>query len=654
MSHQLILVNFQIVPNDKLPSLVCHKCLVFTENCMEFRDKVKQNDEKLRLIFKVNEEVMEPPPVVDTVMEVEPVEEEDEEVITLNPNTLYESSDESEVEIRPESAVEHRPVQPALASSTITNNTPPVPPQKVGNGQDKKDIFHCRFCDVVFVDISICTEHEVNNHDPVNPFECVVCSFKCDQHTTLIYHIKQEHNLDKPHLCTVCRKAFNRRSDLRKHTFVHAGVRLYICPTCGKSFTRNTNLTKHKRTHSENAKTWKCQLCPRAFYSNSDLSRHLEVHMDRTALACKHCNQAFSRRDQLELHQKTHFENNVVENPPPQQIVFYNQPPEQPILHQQPPLTTPMNFYTENMSSNPNAMQLLQPKTEYQYPIMNQLLTGLNPSMLQPVKNFVCGICGNTFFKKKELDRHVITIHTTVKQFACKVCPKIFNRKDKLVRHEKTHVNAASVFNCSLCPAVFVRKQMLDFHSKIHNGDQQGQSQLESFLASLQQPVVENNGVNHMMDVGASQQLMSAMVQSSVPESPAKLYPMNLSMSKSPGSEPINLSNDRVEPQPEVSITKVETSPARITIDSDEDNDELRIVEETPVIKKSPSLLNLFKNLPEPIEQPREVEVAPENGDAEKKPRFEDEISFAMTSRITNLDKLEPLRDLPMEILNND
>lgn len=48
------------------------------------------------------------------------------------------------------------------------------------------------------------------------------------QHMTLIFHIKQKHNLEKPHLCTQCNKAFNRRSDLRKHTFVHAGRKLFI------------------------------------------------------------------------------------------------------------------------------------------------------------------------------------------------------------------------------------------------------------------------------------------------------------------------------------------------------------------------------------------------------------------------------------------
>lgn len=151
---------------------------------MEFREKVKQNDEKLRLIFKVNEEVHEAEVIAEASVEVEPVEEEEEEVITLNPNTLYESSDESEPEISNETvAAEHPPQHPPASSAatnkTFLNTTPPVPPQKVGNGKDKKDIFHCRFCDIVFVDEPSCNQHEFERHDTANPFECVVCSFKC-------------------------------------------------------------------------------------------------------------------------------------------------------------------------------------------------------------------------------------------------------------------------------------------------------------------------------------------------------------------------------------------------------------------------------------------------------------------------------------------
>jgi hypothetical protein len=152
---------------------------------MDFRDKVKQNEEKLRLIFKVNEELHDAGVTGEVSVELEAAAEEEEEIITLNPSLLYESSDESEGEISNENVVEH-PVHPPLAPSTAMtkttlNTTPPVPPQKVGNGKDKKDIFHCRFCDIVFVDESTCTHHEFNSHDSANPFQCVVCSFKCPE-----------------------------------------------------------------------------------------------------------------------------------------------------------------------------------------------------------------------------------------------------------------------------------------------------------------------------------------------------------------------------------------------------------------------------------------------------------------------------------------
>lgn len=176
-SQSLMFANYQIYVDDRLPSLVCHKCLVFTDNCMEFRDKVKQNDEELRLIFKVEEVQEQVTVMVESALEVDHAEEELEEVITLNPNTLYKSSDESGAEISIENVTILHPAQTPLASLAI-NSTPPVPPQKVGNGKDRKDIFHCRFCDIVFVDASSCNFHELKSHNAENPFECVVCSFK--------------------------------------------------------------------------------------------------------------------------------------------------------------------------------------------------------------------------------------------------------------------------------------------------------------------------------------------------------------------------------------------------------------------------------------------------------------------------------------------
>lgn len=198
-----------------------------TENCFDFRDKCLKNDEKLRLIFKVNESAEEANAeslvVPEPTAEPELMEDEEEEVITLNPNKLYESSDESDVETIDQQPVESVQIQARPTSPTIPSSDVIIQPQQPPLEANKKEIYHCRYCDVVFSDAFGCQNHERSNHDQNFPYECIICSFKTDQHPTLIFHIKQTHNLDKPFLCTQCSKSYNRRSDLRKHTFAHAG-----------------------------------------------------------------------------------------------------------------------------------------------------------------------------------------------------------------------------------------------------------------------------------------------------------------------------------------------------------------------------------------------------------------------------------------------
>lgn len=370
----------------------------------------------------------------------------------------------------------------------------------------------------------------------------------------------------------------------------------------------------------------------------------------------------------MELHQKTHFESKPVMKQEPmlqppvitsnqqQPIVFYNQPPEH--AH------APMNFYTESMSLNSSKANggglAVQPKKEY--PIMNQLLTGLsmnhgNQSLLQPVKPFVCGTCSNAFSKKKELDRHVMTIHTNIKQFKCEKCPKMFNRKDKLLRHQKTHLVQTGVFNCSLCPAVFIRQQMLEVHSKLHqisNGDH-----LSNHLTTGQ-PVFSGSSTNNSALHVPTLPLITQELNLQSPmqdQQPNNFYPMNLSVSKNSDNEPMNLSNDKQEQ----TIPKIKFEPlTKMSIDSDEERDDrLQIVEDPVVIKRSPSMLN-FKTSAEVVQSGLNSNLEQQFSTNEIKQKFGEtlknvsEISFSMTSRIPELDKMETLKDLPMEILNND
>ncbi|XP_070496843.1 zinc finger protein piragua-like [Chironomus tepperi] len=680
--------GIKITRNDgRLPSKICHKCLVSIESFVEFRDEVRRSDEKLRILLNLdrNEE--------QNSQDADPEEQDEfEEIVKLDPNKVYESSeDETEQEMSPESS------KPIITEPPIIQQEK-IPPLKITSNTTKqrKEIFHCKYCDVVFSDSVSCTNHENFNHDPVNPYECNVCSLKFNQHQNLIIHIKAEHNTDKPFICVQCSKNFIRRSDLKKHTFVHAGIRMFSCNLCTKSFTRSTNLAKHKRTHLEVQKNFKCTLCPKAFISNVELSTHMEIHMNRNTFNCKYCNQAFTQRDELEVHQKTHItpmkSSQVTIQPqqPPQPapIVFYNQ---NPIEQQQfvPQNQAPMNFYTENVEPNPPPPPA-QPKIEY--PIMNQLLTNFNNSVykcekcfeqfptsqllqnhqtLYHSKNFTCGICNSSYYKKKELDRHVITAHTDIR-YNCSKCSKSFSRKDKLARHEKTHLIPA-FYNCALCPAVFIRKHLLDLHSKIHLVPNQKveDSGLINNLNLEQHPqMVEDQPMpteNYVPSLISPLKQRSPLDLSPVKhvDQPAVLYPMNLSINQqlNPINEPMDLSNDK-QYDDCVSITKIE--PPKIVIESD-DEDDLKIIEnnnhekENDQKKQNAEIINHdFIPKTENLTSNEGTEGNVENiqnfmnaTDQKEDAKMEDLTFHSMTSRLSDLDKMEPSKDLPMEILQS-
>ncbi|VDN55642.1 unnamed protein product [Dracunculus medinensis] len=73
--------------------------------------------------------------------------------------------------------------------------------------------------------------------------------------TDLVYSCNDLTNADKPYTCmhTNCHKRFANKFLLKKHQFIHTGLRPHRCPFCGKRFNRKDNLLRHKKTHIANA-----------------------------------------------------------------------------------------------------------------------------------------------------------------------------------------------------------------------------------------------------------------------------------------------------------------------------------------------------------------------------------------------------------------
>jgi hypothetical protein len=407
----------------------------------------------------------------------------------------------------------------------------------------------------------------------------------------------------------------------------------------------------------------------------------------------------FTQRDELEVHQKTHIspmkssQITIQPQQPPQPapIVFYNQNP----LEQQqfvPQNRAPMNFYTENVEPIPQPPPPSQPKIEY--PIMNQLLTNFNNTVykcekcfeqfptsqllqnhqtLYHSKNFSCGLCNSSYYKKKELDRHILSAHTDIR-YNCSKCSKSFSRKDKLARHEKTHLIPA-FYNCPLCPAVFIRKHLLDIHSKIHSIPNQQPMETSALVNSLnleQHPQIPQE--QPMASESFIPSLISPLKQRSPldlssmkhADPPAVLYPMNLSINQQldPINEPMDLSNDK-QFDDCVSITKIE--PPKIVIESDDDANDLKIIEnnnhekeENDEKKENVETMPPRDIIPKTDNLPSNEAANVENiqnfmnaTDQKEDVKMEDLSFHSMASRLSDLDKLELSKDLPMEILQS-
>ncbi|CAD5221863.1 unnamed protein product [Bursaphelenchus xylophilus] len=67
-----------------------------------------------------------------------------------------------------------------------------------------------------------------------------------------------DENQEKPFACMLptCKKRFANKFLLKKHQFIHTGLRPHECPYCKKQFNRKDNLLRHKKTHINNSMSY--------------------------------------------------------------------------------------------------------------------------------------------------------------------------------------------------------------------------------------------------------------------------------------------------------------------------------------------------------------------------------------------------------------
>lgn len=500
----------QISSDDGLPTNICHECLFNTESYSEFRENVMQCETRLhRFVRSLSEDDHDKASADNTTNALENGYDSDAndvdepcDVVVIDPSQIYESDDDGNgikvLEPPPETTSS---VDRDDENSSWSTNTPAKRSSveaKRRRSTDGTDQFHnvhfCQFCEAAYASRDQCLAHEVNDHDPYTPHVCNFCTYRCDSRATIIAHIKEYHEREKPFVCTQCTKKFGRRSDLKKHSISHTGVRPYACPKCDKSFSRNSNLTKHIRVH-QIARPNVCVTCSKAFSSAIDLQRHETVHdASKKMIQCDKCPARFSRRDKLKHHERGHLRRELMgqANAPENMIVNLDSYLGNEYEHLQIAFNkSKMGAMTAAaaavavpqppMSALKNAL-LGNPMKMTQSPlILSTIMPGMDATQSHspvPQNGFPANPLPPTTKRKPTAK----TARSQAKTFACDQCPKRFNKSSSLNSHRGVHAirktqlqpptstTAIAAFNCNVCPKSFKNKRQLDRHSVVHSG----------------------------------------------------------------------------------------------------------------------------------------------------------------------------------------
>lgn len=164
--------------------------------------------------------------------------------------------------------------------------------------------FTCTTCGKSFAKLTILKQHE-ETHNPIKIYvQCEICNTMM-QVKSLKLHMDIKHSdryKDKQHVCE-CGKAFRYEKQLQKHCeSVHKKLSrgiVYPCPDCDLSFNRRLELRNHSFEHYT-GKVLKCE-CGMKFKKQKLLTIHQAVHKNNK-WPCEFCSITFQTRGGRRKH----------------------------------------------------------------------------------------------------------------------------------------------------------------------------------------------------------------------------------------------------------------------------------------------------------------------------------------------------------------
>lgn len=280
----------------------------------------------------------------------------------------------------------------------------------------------------------------------------VPLAYYCKATQALLDSREVEHKGKRKNTCDQCGRVFRTFINLRKHMKKHVG-RKSKATTEGKTTQSSAQVKRENIDDME----LECKTCSKVFRHKSNYQKHLLRHTAGD-LTCKHCSKKFRLFRDLTRHEKTHFFPSYMCN-----------------MSQCDYETTVSAALSIHMLKHTDKADLPFKCNECEKRFRKALDLQEHYNIHSGDKPFICQLCGNAFYLRRQLSAHCRRLHPEVKankvtSTTCDICGRVLATKRSLFRHKESH-NPTKLYLCDYCGKSLSSAEHLKKHRRIHTGE---------------------------------------------------------------------------------------------------------------------------------------------------------------------------------------